>query len=373
MSSTITLLSFAAALGQPDALDVLGVLSDQQRFHDNLAASRWSAGAMDYVDGVSADVIGHPYTLHFDPVDDSLFVASFTLNHVVRMRINRASKKAKYKVFVSGRELDGPVGMALYERDMYPLTRGPKVWQRSLYVASFTNDKILQVDATSGELLGTLGNDEVLDCPEGIAVHNDHLYVTSFLLQHVVRFDLRTNECLGQFAPPTAAAAAPLPLYIGPGESGFQSKSTAPPPRPPKLLGAEDIAFDWNGDIHVTAYHSSSVHKFNGTSGNFEAEYGRGLLRGPVGIACGPDDGDLYVSSYRASQVLRFTAAGRFVGVAAGAEQQVPGKRLLISSPSGLAFDPHDGTLHVLSYVSGAIVRFNQSAAGARAFWRITQ
>jgi DNA-binding beta-propeller fold protein YncE len=328
---------------------------------------------MDYVDGVSVAVIGHPYTLHFDPADESLFVASFTLNHVVRMRMDPEKKKAKYKVFVSGRELDGPVGMALHTRNMYPLTPGPKVLQRSLYVASFTNDKVLQVDAQSGELLGTLGNDEELDCPEGIAIHNDHLYVTSFLLQHVVRYDLRTGECLGQFAPPAAGAAAPQPLYIGPGETGFQSRSAAPPRRPPKLLGAEDIAFDWNGDLHVSAYHSNAVHKFNGTTGAFEAEYGKGLLRGPVGVAVGPDDGDVYVSSYRANQVLRFTPAGGFVGIAAGAEQQVQGKRQLISSPSGLAFDPHDGTLHVLSYVSGSITRFNASAAGGRAFWRITQ
>ena len=41
---------------------------------------------MDYIDGASAEVLRNPYTLAFDE-DGSLFVASFTLNHVVRLRM----------------------------------------------------------------------------------------------------------------------------------------------------------------------------------------------------------------------------------------------------------------------------------------------
>ena len=341
---------------------------------------------MEYVDGVSAAVLQHPYTLLFDADDASLLVASFTLNHVVRLRMvsrqarlnlahparpfgtypdpARAAaqdahrKTAAYKVFVSGRELDGPVGMALDGRH--------------LYVASFTNDRILRVDADSGDLLGTLGNDEELDCPEGIAISRGRLYVASFLLKHIMRYDLETGECLGQFAPPPTGR--PGPRDLGPRPTPLPSNSPTNSPRPPALLGAEDVAIDDNGDLHVTAYHSNAVHKFNGTTGAFELEYGRGILRGPVGIACGPGDGDMYVSSYRTHSVLRFSAGGKFVGVGAGAP---PGAatagRPLVANPSGLAFDPHDGTLHVLSYVSGAIVRFNATGDARTRVWRVTR
>eukprot|EP00965_Chrysotila_dentata_P106766 3527029-Pleurochrysis_carterae.AAC.3 len=114
---------------------------------------------------------------------------------------------------------------------------------------------------------------------------------------------------------------------------------------------------------------AGAVFKFNGTDGAYLMQYGKGLLDGPVGIACGPDDGDLYVASY--------SAAGKFIGVAAGASKE-DGRRTKsgrrrqpIANPSGLAFDPHDGTMHVLSYTTGSIVRFNQSLAGARTYWRI--
>merc|ERR1711920_312816 len=141
---------------------------------------------------------------------------------------------------------------------------------------------------------------------------------------------------------------------------------------------AEDVAIDWEGGVHVTAYHSGLVFKFNGSTGAFVAAYGRGFVDGPVGIACGPEDGDMYVASYRSNQVLRFTAGGKFIGVAVGAKADGAsrrtsfGDRRLIYSPTGLAFDPHDGrTLYVLSYVGGSVARFNNSGAGARTFWRV--
>ena len=109
--------------------------------------------------GASSAVLRHPYTI-LHAAHDELFVASFTLNHVVRLRW-LGGKRAQYKVFVSGRELDGPVGMALESEH--------------LYVASFTNDVVLRVNASSGELLGRIGSEDTLDCPEGIAIGPAHL------------------------------------------------------------------------------------------------------------------------------------------------------------------------------------------------------
>ena len=40
----------------------------------------------------------------FDPADGTMFVASFTLNHVVQLKTHTVErKKATYKVFVKGR------------------------------------------------------------------------------------------------------------------------------------------------------------------------------------------------------------------------------------------------------------------------------
>jgi len=121
------------------------------------------------------------------------------------------------------------------------------------------------------------------------------------------------------------------------------------------------------------------VYKFN-SSGAFVYMYGKGLVHGPVGVACDPMSGDLFVSSYKDSKVLRFTSDGNFVGVAAGAAPSGDdattraakrgGRARTISSPSGLAF-AEDGTLWVASYATGAVTRFNASGGLGRTFWRI--
>ncbi len=334
--------------GQPVEVSPMGVIYSQQRFHDSIADSRWSAGAMDYIDGVSSSVLQHPYTIVFDYADSSFFIASFTLNHIVQMRMS-SSKRAQYKIFCSGSELDGPVGMV--------------VDFGVLFVASFTNDHVLRINATDGTLLGRIGNEMTLDCPEGVALGptDGRLYVASFLLPHLSVFDPQTSAFLGKFgALPRAATSQP----------------SVPVPKSPVMNGAEDLTFDLFGDIHVTAYYSNAIFKFNGTTGERVMEYGRGVVRGPVGIACDPWTGDVLVASYKSNQVLRFSPEGQFVGVAAGsAERQRLGGRAAIASPTGLAF-AGDGTMWVASYTSGTVTRFNSSGmagrASARTWWRVT-
>ena len=341
---------------------VMPMFNAEHRFHEEVSRSRWSANPMEYVDGASSAVLRHPYTIAHAP-DGELFVASFTLNHVVRLRWI-AGTRAQYTVFVKGRELDGPVGMA--------------VDSGSLYVASFTNDVVLRVNATDGELISRIGNEDSLDCPEGIAIGPDgKLYVASFLLPHLSVFVPESGEYLGRFgflAPPSRSLTEPPPPLPR-------------TPKPPQLAGAEDLAFDLNGDVHVTGYYSNAVFKFNGTSGDIVLTYGKGLVHGPVGIACDSLSGDLFVASYKDNKVLRFTSEGRFLGVAAGAElthaeaggeataatssrTAVSKRARTISSPSGLAF-ADDGTLWVASYATGAVTRFNSSNFGGRV-WRVT-
>ena len=78
---------------------VTPVFLTEQRFHEEVARSRWSSSQMSYVDGASSAVLRHPYTIAHAP-DGELFVASFTLNHVVRLRFS-SSKRAQYKIFAS--------------------------------------------------------------------------------------------------------------------------------------------------------------------------------------------------------------------------------------------------------------------------------
>ena len=289
-------------------------------------------------------------------------MASFTLNHVVRLRWI-AGKRAQYKVFVKGRELDGPVGMAVEGT-------------ASLYVASFTNDVVLRVNATDGELISRIGNEDSLDCPEGIAIGPDgKLYVASFLLPHLSVFVPESGEYLGRFgflAPPSRSLTEPPPPLPR-------------TPKPPQLAGAEDLAFDLNGDVHVTGYYSNAVFKFNGTSGDIVLTYGKGLVHGPVGIACDSLSGDLFVASYKDNKVLRFTSEGRFLGVAAGAElthAEAGGEATAATSSraavSARADDQQPERLGVCrrwssaaSHATGAVTRFNSSNFGGRV-WRVT-
>ena len=188
------------------------------------------------------------------------------------------------------------------------------------------------------------------------------LFVASFLLPHLSVFDPTSGDYLGRFGTSTAAAHghfAPPLLAMGSRHDG---------PR-----GAEDLAFDLDGNVHVTAYYSNAVFKFNGTNGALELTYGKGLVRGPVGIACDPATGDIVVASYKDHKVLQFQPSGKFVGIAAGVQREqatraARGKKS-ISSPSGVAY-ADDGSLWVASYTTGAVMRFNSSGVRGRS-WRV--
>ena len=317
------------------------------RLHDQYMASKWTANTLEPVDQLTSLAIQTPYTIAFDPDNhQDMYATSFTLNHVVRIRFKHGTqhRKGTYSIFVKGSQLDSPVGIAI---------RSGK-----LYVASFTADVILRVSLKTGELLGTFGNDEQLDCPEGMAFAPDGtLFVASFLKTTIAQYEAETGTFLGFFGK--VPREMPLPHIMSDHASVSKIVRVAQP------LGHEDLVFDWDGNVHVTAYFSNLVYKYNGTSGAVIKWYGGGILNGPVGIACSPNDGDMYVGNYKSNQVLRFSPNGQFVGAVAGGGQidstGVARAQRVLTNPSGLAFDPHDASLVVLSYVSGTMTRFNTS------------
>ena len=63
-----------------------------------------------------------------------------------------------------------------------------QVWDGLLYVASFTTDAIHMYDLDTGKFVDFFGNEDELDCPEGMEFGPDGtLYVVSFLADEVVR------------------------------------------------------------------------------------------------------------------------------------------------------------------------------------------
>ena len=89
MPGAILLTALVAQVGVDTTGGIFIPRFDQEaRFHDEVARSRWSTSQLDYIDGASSAVLRHPYTIVHAP-DGELFVASFTLNHVVKLRFIR--------------------------------------------------------------------------------------------------------------------------------------------------------------------------------------------------------------------------------------------------------------------------------------------
>lgn len=213
-------------------------------------------------DELQDEIITNPSNLAFD-AEGALFVASFTLDHVVRFRFiprsaDHPTRRARYRIFA--RDLDGPSALAVDHGG-------------GLFVASFGGDEVLRFGA-DGQRLQRYGNEEEVDCPEGLALGGDGLlYVSSWHRGWVVRYNTTSGAFLGRFLQPAAAAA--------------DSATTAFP---------EELAFTPDGHLLVSHFYSNTLMLYTGPT----AEGGGGeslgpllrgkVLRGPVGMVVGPDD-----------------------------------------------------------------------------------
>lgn len=332
--------------GSPSAFvdDALKAFSSESQMAAAMARAKrnqelsTSGGEIDLVgpggDELQNDVIKNPSNLAFG-ADGSLFVASFTLDHVVRFEFieplqSPGARRARYTVFAA--DLDGPSALALDEA-----TGG------GLFVASFGGDEVLRF-GPDGTLIQRYGNEEEVDCPEGLAVSEGLLYVSSWHRGWVVRYNISTGLFLGQFVSPPAPPPPALP-----GEKSVAASAVAFP---------EELVFTPAGSLVVSHFYSNTLMMYDGEAGSLLGPLLRGkVLRGPVGMVIGPD-GLLYVGSYKRNVVLRLDPSN-------GAVLDVVAARGELQGVAGLAFAP-DGTLYVSSYEDSRVLRFNVSEASVQ-------
>ncbi|XP_048583178.1 serine/threonine-protein kinase PknD [Nematostella vectensis] len=237
----------------------------------------------------------------------SLFISSFMIDQVLYVVDTRQSNSPAV-TFASGHGLDGPWGMVADNS--------------TLFVASFTTDRIHKYDISSGRFLGAFGSEQHLDCPEGMALGPNHtLYVASFLNDRVVKYSLG-----GQFLGVVADAS-----------SG--------------LKGPEDVAFLPDGTLLICSHYTNNVLKLNTSTNKLIGVFAE--VQKPVGLTVGLD-GNVYVTSYVTNSILRYSGkTGKFIDVyAAGGG---------LTGPSSVSFADFR-TLYAASYDSDRVMLYNSTS-----------
>ncbi|QZZ20782.1 PEP-CTERM sorting domain-containing protein [Leptothermofonsia sichuanensis E412] len=157
------------------------------------------------------------------------------------------------------------------------------------------------------------------------------LLISNSESNNIVVFDETTGQFLGDFTTPgLGGLRAPDDLTFGPDGNLYVS-----------IGGSNSLSL-----LDPTYPQDSAVLKFS-PSGQFlgVAASGNGLAR-PYGNAFGPD-GNLYVSSFRSNQILRFNGqTGEFIDVFASDNNNGLGSIGGVNGPNGLLFGP-DGSLYV--------------------------
>jgi serralysin len=185
---------------------------------------------------------------------------------------------------------------------------------------------------------------------------------------NIYQFNVDTGEFIGEF--------------IAPRNNGLADPDT--------LLYGPDVNGDGLNDLYIASgskagnsgeFGASSILVYDGLSGSFikalvqddsttHADETGGLFR-PYGIAFGPD-GNLYVSSFRSDQILRYNGTtGAFIDVFAQGDGTANG----LNGPNGLRFI--DNKLFVTTQGSvadgagGIDFRFNSRFSAMT--WRILE
>ena len=259
-----------------------------------------------------------------------------------------------------------------------------------LFVSSFGSDEVLAF-SEGGEFKYALTGD--LDCPEGLALNGDQLYVASFLDSRIVAFDLSTKRgrtlALGPPVGVDYEALAFVPAAFDDELSARAAKrqteelwndeESDAAPFVDRLRGPEQLVILGNATLAVSSLHNDSVLTLDLATGELIEVIVDGAaddeLSGPLGVAsagaavaaaadtdedCSDDDGGLLVASYRSDVVSVVRNCG---GVA---PLQLSDRRL--RGPVAIAHDEEDpGSLYVGAYEASAVLYFNVSDAGDEA------
>jgi sugar lactone lactonase YvrE len=145
----------------------------------------------------------------------------------------------------------------------------------------------------------------------------------------ITLFDETTGSVWGELIGPASGLSSPDDITIGPDGNLYISNGG-----------------DSGLNLFAPNYpQNSAVLRFSPTGQLLGvAATGNGLIR-PYGNAFGPD-GNLYVSSFRTNQILRFAPAGAFIDVFASDNANGAGSLNGLNGPNDLLFGP-DGSLYV--------------------------
>jgi DNA-binding beta-propeller fold protein YncE len=245
--------------------------------------------------GSAAGALNQPYGVAADPSTGDIYVTDTADNLIKEYSASGDFLRQIGPQIFLGDSLSEPAGIAVSSSG-------------GIYVADWNNNRILELDPSSGLLLASWG----------WGVTNG---ANAFEVCHPA-FDLVSGG---------------ITCHAGIAGSGDG-----------QLSGPGGIAVDPStGNVYVTDSGNARIEVF-GADGTFIRQFGGGQLSRPLGLAVAPS-GDVYVADGRDDRVAEFAASGTFVrafgGGAGGSE----------NAPSGVVIDPTTGTLYVSDYSAGRI------------------
>jgi tetratricopeptide (TPR) repeat protein len=273
-----------------------------------------------------------------------------------RLLAMNAENKAARKALAALKE-----GMP-YGRQGLKATPGKRDWE--LFVSSYNTNEVLCFDGATQRFLGSFAAKE-LQNPQGIAFGLDgNLYVTSFTNQ-VLRFDSRTGKFLDVFAS-GGGLTHPVEIAFGPDSNLYvASYDSHQVLRYNGKTGAfmdafvtagsgglnhpHGLTFGPDGDLYVTS-DPNRVLRYDGKSGAFLHVFVTQGLNSPSAL-CFQADGSLCVVNSGLSCVQRY---GKQTGVVAEAFA----KDEKLQHALGLLIGP-DGDLYVSGWESSNVMRFD--------------